>query len=336
MTARRMLFGTGGGTFSGPPSLPSWGIVRHSGNPLLTITGGEPNEMYAPAAVELPNGDIYAYCKGAERIYAWRSTDGGETFSLANAGGQVIGPVGGSWEHTYTLEPVALYDEDTDLIHLWYKGNDGNPNNWAWGHATATGSDPVSFTKDPANPILTADTVEADIGGGNITDLATGSVVVGPDGTFHFYGYALYGGVYHLFQATGTTFNDPGNCEAILSAPGGATTVVETPDVIRIPGVGSPLYAMFYAIGGTLSAGRTIRVGTSPDLETWDFSDATNVLSPTGTGWEEDATYSGHFIKENASPWLAPKRDDLARWRFFYSGYEDGVAQSGIAYMTPN
>lgn len=336
MTARRMLFGNAGGPYHGPVSLPTdWALARASGNPLLTNTAGEPTEMYVPAAVELPSGLVYAYCKGSARIYAWAAADAGGPFVLANGGGQVIGPVAATWESNFTLEPTVLYDADNDLIHMWYKGRAAASDSWAWGHATAPGSDPTNFTKDAANPILTSDDVETDLGSGNITDLGTGCVVVGPDGTFHFYGYALYGGIYHLFQATGTTFNDPGSCEEILDAPGGAVNTVETPDVVRIPGLGAPRYAMFYAIGQDAPGSRTIRVGTSTDLETWDFSDTTDLISPTGSGWEEDEAFSGHFLKENASPWLAPKIDSTGRWRYYYSGLKDTHAQSGLAYFSP-
>lgn len=337
MIARRLLVAAaGGGAFTAQVELPTdWNITRHAGNPLLTVTGGEPNEMYIPAPVELPNGDIVVYVKGASRIYAWISEDGGATFDFMVAGASVITPVAATWEASFCLEPMALYDEDNDLIHVWYKARDANPNNWAWGHATAPGSTPAVLTKDPANPILTSNAVEADLGSSNITDLATGCVVYGPDSLFHFYGYTLYDGIYHLIHGTGTTFNDPGDFEAILDAPGGAVTVVECPDVIRIPGPGTPLYAMFYAVGEDQPGLRTTRVATSSDLYTWDFSDTTDVLSPQGTGWEEDETYCGHFIKENTSPWLAPKLDGSDRWRYFYSGLEDAVAQSGLAYMEP-
>lgn len=338
MRALLLAAAGGSGAFTVPPvtELPiDWGITRHADNPLLTVTMGEPNEMYTPAAVELPNGDIVVYVKGAARIYVWISTDGGATFDFMVGGAHVIYPVAATWESDFVVEPAALYDEDTDLIHVWYKARAAAADSWGWGHATAPGSNAADVTKDPANPILTSNAVEADLGSSNITDLTIGCVVRGPDGTFHFYGAALYDGIYHLIHGTGTTFNDPGDFEVILDAPGGSVTVVQCPDVFRVPGPGSPLYAMFYAIGEDQPGPRTIRVGTSTDLSTWDFSDTTDILSPTGTGWEEDETYCGHLIKENASPWLAPKLDGMGRWRYFYSGLEDSIARAGLAYMEP-
>lgn len=332
VTRRLMAVAGGGASFPAPSGLPSdWGVVRHADNPLIVTLGAETHEMYVPAGLRLASGDIWVYVKGAARIYAWKSTDDGESFAIQGGGGQVVGPgAGGAWDNNFALEPTVLYDEPNGTIHLWYKGRGATDADWAWGHATAADSDPLSFTKDAGNPILTSATVSAALGGGTMGDLATGSVIkIGS--TTHFYGYAKYDGTYQLIQATGSDWDDPSGVSSILSA-GGGVTIVETPDVIKLP---NGLYAMVYSYGGDQPAPRYVRAGLSSDGETWDFSSTVDILSPTGTGWEEDETYAGHFIKENAAPWAAPYTDGSGRWLFYYSGLEDDVAQSGLAYMTP-
>lgn len=330
---------TSGGSFAPPVAdLPaSWGVSKFAGNPVIDVDDNpdETTEQYVPSPIQLANGEIWVYVKGNSRIYAWKSVDDGETFSLENGGDPVIAPVAATWEASFTLEASAVYDQPTDTIHIIYKGRDANVNNWAFGYATAPGSDPTDVTKYGSNPILTANAIESALGVGNITDLGTGDTVV-IDGEYHTYFYALYGGEYHLLHATGTGWTDPVADAVLLDAQGG-DTVVETPAVFRIPGIGDPVYVMFYARGGTLAAGRSIRAGSSSDGITWDFSDTTDVISPA-TGWEDDSAYSGHLLKKSRSPYLSPIIDTSGRWKFYYSGYDDttGKANAGLAYLTPS
>jgi hypothetical protein len=338
VAVRRLLMG-GGGAVTITREMPvSWGITRSVNNPLITVTGGEPNEMYNPAPVRLSNGNVIVYVKGALRIYAWLSTDGGETFSLANGGNQVIAPgAAGQWDDGAAVEPFAFADDATELIHLYYGGRDGADNTtWGWGHATAPYATPYTFTKDAANPILTSATVKTALGGGTMGDLKINEVIkIGS--TYHFYGYTLYNDFYRIIEATGSTLINPSGISAILTAAdsfsgAGANSVVQSPSIIEIPGMGLPLYAMLYSRGGVQPAARTVRTASSPDGVTWDFSVTTDIISPIGTGWEEDETYAGRFLKESQSPWLAPYSSP---YKFYYSGLEDAVAQSGLIYMEP-
>lgn len=344
MTLRLLLAVAKGGTASIPSVLPftAWNVTREPNNPILTVTGGEPNEMYAPGLVRMANDDIRLWCKGGARIYSWLSTDNGETASLDNGGSEVIGPgAGGTWDSNYALEPHMLRT-GTD-IHGYYKGRGAGVNTWGWGHATASTGSPNTFTKDAANPILTSTAVGAVLGG-TCEDLAICDVVVAPNGAFIFYGYALVGGFYQLIQATGTTFNDP-NSASVVSlltathsvASAGAECVVETPSVFRVPGTGRPLYGMLWSIGALQPGFREVRIAWTRNLlspGSWDFSDTTPVLAPT-SGWESNEAYSGHVLKESQSPWLAPDIDG-GLWRYAYSGLDNaGHAQSGMAYFAP-
>lgn len=335
--AFRLLRGYVGGIAE--TQLPaSWGFSRYAGNPVVYNIFAETNEMYVPAPLRLANGDIWVYVKGAARIYAWKSTDDGETFTIQNGGSQVVGPgAGGAWDDAFVLEPVVVYDEANSTIHLWYKGtgDPGGTTGWGWGHATATDSDPLTFTKDAANPILTSATVSTALGGATIFDLAIGDVVL-IGSTFHFYGYAGVTDRYRLLHATGTTWNNPSGVTSILTAANTTThKVVQTPAVFRMPGGGTPLYVMFYADGADQPGTRTFRLGTSVDGATWDFSDTTDILSPT-SGWESNEVYSGHLLKRTVSPWTAPYVDGSGRWLFYYSGLDNAAhAQTGLVYMSP-
>lgn len=317
----------------------SWGVTRSASNPCTSNTAGEPNEMYTPACFRASNGDVWMYVKGTKRIYAWKSTDAGVTFSLQNAGGQVVGPgSAGAWDSQFALEPTVLYDQANATIHLWYKGtNDSSgAGNWAWGHATASDSDPLTFTKDSANPILTSTTVASDLGGGpTIFDLGIGDVTL-IGSTYYFYGYAGVNDRYRLIQATGSAKNNPSGVSSILTASDTTThKVLITPSVVRVTGAGSALYVMFYSQGAAQPNARTIRAGTSRDGATWDFSNVLDILYPN-TGWDSNETYAAHMLKVNTSPWADPYVDGSGNWLFYYSGLDfSSHALAGLAYFNP-
>jgi hypothetical protein len=331
--AARLITAQGGGSVTVPAFPSDWGLERYASNPVIDVDNNpnETTEQYTPAPIRLPNGDIWVYVKGLDRIYAWKSVDDGETFTLENSDNAVIAP-GSGWESEFTVDPAATYDPDTDTIHLYYKGtNDAEGDaSWAWGHATADGSDPTSFTKDAGNPILTSATVSTALGGGAVLDLSLSDVVkIGS--TFHFYGYSHEGGAYQLIQATGSDWDNPSGVESILTAAGGAETVVQCPSVFIVNGI----YGMFYARGGALPNARTIRVANSPDAVTWDFSDTTDIISPTGTDWEEDTTYTPALLKSGVGP--SPVVIS-GKWLLYYAGLESppGDANVGLAYLTPS
>jgi hypothetical protein len=333
--ATRLLTVAGGGGGITLPAFPTdWGVERYAGNPVIDVDNNpnETNEQYVPAPIRLPSGDIWVYVKGLNSVYAWKSVDGGETFTLENGNASVIAPgASGQWDEDFALEPAAVYDPDTDTIHLYFKGTNSaaGTSNWGWGHATADGSDPTDFTKDASNPILTSSEVSTDLGGGTISDLAISDVVkIGS--TFHFYGYVAHSNRYKLIQTTGSDWDDPGDVEIILTAAND-NEIVQCPSVFLINGI----YAMFYSIGGPQPDPRWIRVAQAPDAETWDFSDSTNIISPTGTDWEEDETYAGSILKDGYGPTPVTIGGRLL---YYYSGLETppGDANVGLIYLDPS
>lgn len=324
--ATRLRTASGSGSFSPPPTFT---VTKAAGNPLITVNPGNPSEnveQYAPSPI-LVGSTYWVYVKGAADIDAWSAPDPDGPFTLQANG--VIAPQPGTWEHAFALEPHAIYDEASDTIHVLYAARDTNPNNWAWGHATAPGSTPTVFTKDVANPILTANAAEADLGSTNITDLKVSSVVkIGS--SFHFYGYALWDGIYHLIKATGTTWNDPDNVTLLRDAPGGADAVIQTPSVFKY----GSLYGMLYSVGEAQPGPRSIWLAWSLDGSTFDFDNAVELVTPA-SGWESNEAYSGQVLRETAAPYSAPILD-AGRLLLFYSGLNaTPVAQSGLAYLVP-
>lgn len=313
-----------------------WNVVRESTNPVINVANNpnETAEQYVPAAIQLGNGDVWVYVKGAHTIYAWKSTDGGVTFALQNSNNPVINIGGvGTWDHGSVVEPCAVYDSANSTIHLWYKGTDDatGATDWGWGHATAPDSTPTVFTKDAGNPIISNSSGNTQLGGAGLTDFAVSDVVkIGS--TYHFYGYALYNSVYRIVHATGTSWNDPGSLSVITSAPSDWRTVIQGPCVFTY----GSLYGMFYALGGTQpSFTRAIFVGSSTDGSTWNFQGG-EILGPVGTGWELLETYLGRVVKTSTSPFSAPVTDTSGRWHFYYSGYDGSKANVGLAYLTPS
>jgi len=310
----------------------SWGVDRFASNPIITVNPGNPAEsveQYTPAPIQLANGDIWVYVKGQSRIYAWKSTDGGFTFTLQNGGAAVLAPTSG-WELSFVLDPHVVYDQANATIHLYYKARDANPANWQWGHATASDSDPTLFTRDAANPILTKANAQSDLGGVTTTDLSLSCVLV-IGSTYHFYGYALYGGLYHLIQATGTTWNNPSSVNAILASES-ASYEVTTPTVVRT----AAGYTMLYTRGGASTAPpRGLRVGYSTDGATWDFSQTAYMMEGT-TGWESGGDYAAQVMHSSVSPWSDPVLSS-GRWYLYFSGISSTThhANSGLAFLTP-
>ena len=332
--AMRLLMVGGASTFT--PTEIAWNITRFAGNPVIDVSDNpaETNEQYVPCPILLPSGDIWVYVKGFGVIYGWKSVDDGETFTLENAGDPVIEPTAAAWDAEFATEPCVVYDEPSDTIHLFYKGTDVSTEDadWAWGHATADGSDPTTFTKDAGNPILTSATVSTALGGGTVEDLAISDVVMNGS-TYHFFGYAYYNSRYQLIHATGTDWDNPSGVESLLLADTDSH-VVNVPMVFQAPGESQ--YRMFYSWGEIGSSGeRELRAATSDDMDTWDFSATTAIMSPT-SGWESLRSHAAHILRETAAPYLAPIIDGSGRWKMYYSGQTGFEANSGLAYLEPN
>lgn len=300
-----------------------WTITREAGNPLIGIPAGETTEQYAPGAVRLPTGEIWLYVKGASRVYAWRSTDDGATFTIQNGGAAVLAPVAATWESSFVLEAAAVYDDATDTIHLYYKGRDGDTSKWQWGHATAPGTDPTAITRDPANPIFTKADALADLSKASQEDFGISDVLV-VGGTYHFFGYGSWNGRYQLVHATGTDWNNPTDLTSLIPAENDSR-VVTFPTVFSL----HTKWIMLYTRGNPQPGLRDLEAATAVGgLSVWNFDDMTPILSPTGTGWEELEAYAGSLLKDKAGIPI----DVDGKWLLFYSGLDDSsVARTGLA-----
>lgn len=321
---------------SPPAAFPTtWNVVRNASNPVIVVAGGEPLEQYVPAPFRI-GSDTYVLIKGAARIYLYKATGGALPYVGQNGGSAVIDiGTAGAWDDTHALEPCALYDSAATTIRAWYKGSGDGGTTWNWGYATAPGATPTVFTKDAANPILTAAAINTKMGGAGVTDTAPFDVIY--DGsTYHFYGYVAYNSIYQLVHMTGSTWNAPDvSTLTTILTPGISTTLAGTGSVFSVPGPTSPPYGMFYTWGPVTGSGRSIRVGTSTDLVTWNFSSTTDVMAPT-SGWESYHVYTPRLLRETTVPYLAPITSGSS-WTLFYSGADASWvhSQTGLATLTP-
>lgn len=338
------------------PFPTNYTFTKFASNPVIDVDDNplETHEQYVPAPIVLTNGDIWIYCKGSYDIYAWKSTDGGETFSLQNGGVAVIARVAATWESNAVVEPAAVYDADSDTIHIWYKGtnddvdNPGLNHEWDVGYATAPGTAPQTVTKYGSNPILTATQTSGDLTAElgtptNIYDQDITSVIkIGA--TWYFYGYVRSGfpnksdAAYQIVQWTGATPQAPVSAGITVAiANSTVALVLGTPSVFRLA---DGRYGMFHTYGSLTSTPRSIRLAFSNDGSAWTMA-ATDVLAPVATSWEGDWVYAPGLLKINTAPFDSPYADGSNRWLLYYSGLSDlgppapvgHHANTGLAYI---
>lgn len=328
---------------------------RSAANPLITVPVGpfvtdpdalkrarglESKSQYIPAPIRLSNGDLWLYVKGDDlrAIWAYRSTDEGESFAVQNGATPVLsrGRLG-AWDDVAAIDPAAFYDAETDTIHLYYKARTGSTDYgpWAWGHATAPGATPTAFTKDPANPILTAASVQTSLGLSNVDDNYVSDVIrIG--GTFFFYGgYRDGPGTdYKIFYATGTTPNNP-VAQATILSPQRPYDIVQAPSVFRVSD--SSGYTMIFSEGCESACPPESRlvVAFSVDGKTW-LRVGRELLRPSA-GWESAKVFAASILKGNTRSF------DLAesvngKFLVYYSGYDGshrGTTQTGLLRLVP-
>ena len=334
----------------------NWARERSPGNPVVPLGAGDANtidEQYQPTVIRVANGDIWIYVKGTRRIYAFKSTDNGETFAIQNGGAPVLeaGPAG-SWDEGFVIDPCAIYDPATDTVHLYYKGGHYDVNDLAalynsigWGHATASGSSPTTFTKD-STPVLTAPAALSALGASNIVDLRLASIIkIG--GTIYFYGEIITGASYingsdylgRIFYATGNSWTTP--IVQDYAFPNHSDNMVPNgwvnmdPMVYKQPG--SPVYTMLYSTGGFFQGegySRQINVATSRDGRVWKQTTG-DFLLPTNNPWEAKMVYGSTILRKQSGDYTEP---DLVNGKYliYYSGLNVGnQAASGLVRVVP-
>jgi hypothetical protein len=318
-------------------------------NPIASAGGsgypnGNPNEVgeqYAGSGFKLPNGEIWMYVKGTGPIYAWKSTDDGLTWALQNGGNPVLSPNKGGvqgWDNQITQDPLAVYDEDTDTIYLYYKGYNGSIHQV--GVATASGSNPTVFTKYANNPILTPSQVQSAIGvtGANVNQVNITGVVKNGS-TYYFFGNAYQGTAptdqTHSFYATGTSLLEPVT-QGILPGFSGNSKNYYAPFVYKAQG--SNVWTMLVTEGSYLQSGETYDYrrmvsALSSDLVHWTIPISGGIVSePRGTGWIKAQAFVGRLlIKLNGEP-----VDLNGRWLYFLSGHDGVFSSQGVEFWTPS
>lgn len=116
----------------------SWEIGGISGANVISSTGLY--RMWYTGIDSSGTGRI-GYASSSDGV-TWTKYAGNPVLSIGSAGG---------WEDTDVLGPAVLKDGST--YHMWYDGNDGaGQSAHHIGHAIST--DGLTWTKDPANPVL--------------------------------------------------------------------------------------------------------------------------------------------------------------------------------------
>jgi predicted GH43/DUF377 family glycosyl hydrolase len=314
-------------------------IARYVSNPVISAANNpnETTEQYQPAPIRLGSGDIWVYVKGTSEIYAWKSTDGGVTFALQNSNNPVIGlGTGGSWDDGDVLEPGAVYDSANNLVHLYYRGDDGS-GNFAIGHATAPDSNPANVTKDAGNPILTDSDLQTALGLAatpndlNITDI----IKIGS--TFYFYGtyQNASNNKYCIWYGTGADWDDVTPQATIITPDAVGGDLVKHPSVFKWSG-DSTYYMIFSSGYLSTSSKRRLRIASSPDGINWTMTPGEVLTPEAGGAWEDTWVYDASILKESSSPFVAPI-EISDKYLLYYSGFDGtGIGDTGLAYLQNN
>jgi len=317
--------------------------LRGANNPIIhhsNIPDPNEKEQYVPAPVRVPNNDIWIYVKGTNTIYGWKSVDDGETFTPQNDGRPVIdkGPIG-SWEARAVRDPAAVHDANNGLIHLYYKGclNDIE-SEWSIGHATAPDANPASMTKDPGNPILTREMLQAQLGlAATPTDLALSDVIMIGD-TFFFYGVFQDSGDHRRFKlwyGTGPTWNSI-TAKGIILWPSMAELggdLLYAPSVFRWPGTSSYIMIFDYGVDNHKRPNsRRLRVATSENGIDWTVCSSQVLRPEDGLGWERNWVYGASILKSSTPPFVDPI-EIAGRYLLYYSGHDGNTAETGLAFL---
>ncbi len=330
------------GNLGAPLSPARWAQRRDPRNPVIDYTmdpaeaASPQGTSYVPAPV-LVGDDIIVYVKTdhSEVVRCWRVPDRGAGTPVLL--GTAI-PKGASWDDRQTAESAAWHDEQTGVIHLFYKGRNQASGKWGVGYATAPASDPVSATKHGGNPVITSAGVEAALGlaAGSVMDVGVTDFARDAAGLWHVFGFvATDTNAYRIVRWTGASLTSLTLQGVLVEAPpqaaGGAPFgLAALPTVFRHPT--APWWVMIY-VEGMQRDGAEIsypRVALSQDLVTWERTDEFLTL-PLDT--VEVRFHTVSILKggpDNASPLLI--RGEYQLWHSLSPNAHD---VTGILYLQP-
>ena len=333
--------------------------MKHANNPVIYPDNvpGE-TEQYVPAPVQI-GSDVWCYVKRSHAIDAWRSVDGGYSFTHENGGNPVLTGSPGLWDAARVLNPTAILTPNGSTIQLIYKGSPTQSGPWSIGYAEASVFDPTTFVKQGV--IITDQDISFAFGVNSINNSADS--VVFHNGQYHLWGwfhdpsYTADGGATGLsgtFLATGPTLGamtiTPGLIErgnrgnySTLDHPGidpGSriwSWYHQQPEVFRLP---SGEWAMVsnrftFATGGSANLFRSPYWSSAPaPVGPWTWK-GRFPLQPEYSGqfWDGYAVYAIGVLKDCFGHVLV----EDGRIKVYYSGSVDGVTTSrtGLYLLDP-
>lgn len=317
-------------------------LIKRNLNPIIDlpvpyIGGGtvETKSQYVPTPILLNDGTIIVYVKGDDTrsIFAYESTDNGQTYNVMNGGLPVLTPTPSSWDSGACLDPAAVFDSDTNTIHLYYKGIVGTPGYgpWAIGYATASGNTPSILTKDLTNPLLTSSTAASFFGLSSVTDICISSVTRYL-GNWFFYG--TYRGPTHpykIFYCKGGDWTDLSLRSERIS-PMLPYDIVQSPCIFKR----GASYKMLMTEGydGFNNDYHQLVQMSSNDMANWTRD---GVLMEPGFGWDNRKIYCAQFLRKNTGEYNEPVEIN-GKWLLYYSATDNNnpnKAKTGLALIEP-
>jgi len=122
---------------------------KHPSNPVLSGTPGSWDQDFAAVSSVLFEGGVYKAWYWSNGGFGYATSADGLAWSKHASNPVLVGGPPGSWDE---FEPAqATVVNVTGTYHMWYSAVDSSGTNRI-GHATSP--DGISWTKDPANPVL--------------------------------------------------------------------------------------------------------------------------------------------------------------------------------------
>lgn len=317
-----------------------WPMRENPNNPITPLFPAQPAEQYVPSCIVI-NGVLWLYIKGAREdgIFLYKSVDNGVTWQIQNNSNPILEPSSGEWDE-YVTDPLAIYDEATGVIRLYYKGSTiSEQRQFGWGLAIGNASNPASFIKE-SNPIFTAQDLATDLGLSlaNSRDNALRDVIK-MGNTFYFYFYCAFFDnnsgyqFYYLGFAKGTSWNNPANAETFMQSRQGG--VLRMASVFRNEAQG--VYNMVYdeSFSETYDYARLKNL-ISYDGENWQV-DSGIVATPVGGAntWNGVRLYSASLLKKPVAPYDALHLINGEVLLFASGSKQGGGDTTGLYFANP-
>jgi len=301
-------------------SLDGIAWTKHQTNPVLDIGPSntwDDDMIWFPTIIQ--DGGVYKMWYGGKDSTTYRigyatSPDGITWTKIPTIPVLDIG-LPGSWEDFFAYEPAVIFDGTT--YHMWYSGHNGL--NARIGYATSP--DGITWTKNPANPVLGLGLP------GSWDDAYVNSPSVFYDGaTYHMWysGHDIFNArIGYATSLDGITWTkDPTNPVLGLGPPGSWDDVHVTSSTVLYDGI---TYHMWYS--GYDGVNYRIGYATSPDGVSWTKYATNPVLDLDSPGsWDDEWVYDPTVFYDGTTYHMWFGGYDGTNARIGYASSSDGIS----------